>query len=79
MLLLQILQERISSVSFQISSFKAFPHSSFDTRKAENILLSKTKRIFFKNSFFPQLLSSGIVLTIKFEKLEVLVLLKIIS
>ena len=54
-------------------------YSSSTTRNAENKPLFKTKPIFSKIHFFSQLLSSGTVLIITFEKSEPLVFLKTIS
>ena len=75
-LLLQILQTWISLVSFQNSSFKTIPYI---TRNTESIPLFKTKLHFFKNYFYPQLLSSGTTLSLTFEMSEALVFLKATS
>ena len=69
--LLQILQTWISTVSFQISSFKTIPYA---TRNTENTPLFKRK-----HHFFSQLLSNGTILTITFEMSKSLLLLKTIS
>ena len=60
--------------------FKLVPlrQSPYATRNTENIPLFKTKHNFFKNSFFPQLLSNGTILTIACKTSKALVLLKTI-